>query len=92
MRIIDHSLDQITSYIVHNQTIRTVVNHDDIATFLRATYRSALLANEQDALIFLLDERLFSYYRFSIHVTCSAPFTIAQLKKYINEKVASVST
>lgn len=46
---------------------------------------------ETDQLIyFLLDERYFDYFMFSIHFTSYKPFDISQLKSLIDEKISHV--
>ncbi len=39
---------------------------------------------------FLLDERFFDYFMFSIHFTAHRPFDIVQLKSLIDEKISHV--
>ena len=90
MRIIDHSSDQITSYSVHNTTIRTTVSHDDVASYLRVMHRSSPLSESGDSTVFLLDERLFSYYRFTLQLTSRTPFGIADLRQLVKTKIASL--
>lgn len=88
MRIIDQSLDHITIYTWHETQLRKKISYDSLADIVISLKKEV---EKQTPLIFLLDEQLFSYHSFDIHIRVEIPCSITYVKCLIDEKIRNIN-